>query len=67
MPATAKSSFSREDQIAALAHSFWEQDGRPEGRAEEHWLRAAVLVDGEGAPKAVTARKPVAKKLRKVS
>ena len=65
MPATAKSYVNRDEQIAALAHSFWEQDGRPDGRAEEHWLRAAVLVDGEDGPK---QKKPTAaKKPRKLS
>ncbi len=29
-----------EDEIAALAHRYYEKEGRPEGRAHEHWLRA---------------------------
>ena len=36
---------SRDQRIADLAYRIWEEDGRPEGRAEAHWLRAAVLVD----------------------
>jgi hypothetical protein len=36
---------SRDQRIADLAYRMWEEDGRPEGRAEAHWLRAAVLVD----------------------
>ena len=40
----------RDQRIADLAYRIWEEDGRPEGRAEAHWLRAAVLVD-ESAPK----------------
>ena len=28
------------EDIAALAKSYWEEEGRPEGKAEEHWLRA---------------------------
>jgi hypothetical protein len=68
MPATAKSIANRDEQVAALAHSFWEQDGRPDGRAEEHWLRAAVLVDGEAAPKAAAPKKAAAaKKPKKLS
>lgn len=35
----------RDQQIADLAYKFWEQEGYPEGRAEEHWLRAAAIVD----------------------
>jgi hypothetical protein len=32
------------EQIAALAHSIWEQEGRPEGRAVEHWLMAELQI-----------------------
>lgn len=39
----------RDQRIADLAYRMWEEDGRPEGLAEAHWLRAAVLVD-EMAP-----------------
>ena len=28
------------DAIAARAQEIWEEEGRPDGRAEEHWLRA---------------------------
>lgn len=27
-------------EIAALAQRYYEEEGRPEGRAVEHWLRA---------------------------
>ncbi|MEA3213557.1 MAG: hypothetical protein QOE70_6614 [Chthoniobacter sp.] len=29
-----------EEQIADLARKFWEEEGQPEGKAEEHWNRA---------------------------
>jgi len=29
--------------IAALAHAIWEKQGRPEGRALEHWREAEEL------------------------
>jgi hypothetical protein len=29
-----------EIEIAALAYRFYEEEGRPEGRANDHWLRA---------------------------
>ena len=46
------------DQIAALAHKFWEDEGRPEGKAEAHWLRATeVLTKPAAAPAAKTAAK----------
>lgn len=31
---------SHEDRIRERAHSIWELEGRPEGRAGEHWYRA---------------------------
>ena len=30
----------KQEDIAALAQKFWEEEGQPEGKAEEHWLRA---------------------------
>jgi hypothetical protein len=56
----------RDQLIADLAFRLWEEEGRPEGRAEDHWLRAAVLVD-EAAPakKPVASKKPAAKKTAK--
>jgi hypothetical protein len=29
-----------QDDIASLARKFWEDEGQPEGKAEEHWQRA---------------------------
>lgn len=29
-----------ESRIRDLAHRFWEEEGRPEGREVEHWCRA---------------------------
>ena len=43
-----------EDEIRARAHQIWEQEGRPDGRAHDHWERAkAEIMSGanlEGAP-----------------
>ncbi len=33
---------NREDALQSLAYKFWEEEGRPEGRAEAHWLRAVA-------------------------
>ena len=30
----------QEAEIAALAYHFYEEEGRPEGKASDHWLRA---------------------------
>ncbi len=35
------------DEIAALAHRFWEEEGRPEGKAAEHWQRAVETLQTE--------------------
>jgi len=59
---------ANKDQIAALAHKFWEDEGRPEGRAEAHWLRATeVLAAPAAAPvaKAAVKAKAPAKKAAK--
>jgi len=29
-----------EDEIRRHAYEIWEREGRPEGRAEEHWRQA---------------------------
>lgn len=39
-----------EDRVRVRAYELWEQDGRPDGRADEYWHRAAALVANEQAP-----------------
>ena len=34
--------------IREQAYYFWEQDGRPEGRETEYWMRAMVAVTAKG-------------------
>jgi hypothetical protein len=44
----------REDPEARIrdrAYALWEEEGRPEGRAAEHWERARRLVEAEEDPK----------------
>ncbi|MDX2081681.1 MAG: DUF2934 domain-containing protein [Terrimicrobiaceae bacterium] len=36
---------SREQKIAEIARRIYEEEGRPEGRAAEHWARAEKMVD----------------------
>ena len=43
------------ERIKWRAYSLWEQEGRPQGRAHDHWLRAEAEVtgansDGEVSP-----------------
>ncbi|MBX3539808.1 MAG: DUF2934 domain-containing protein [Chelatococcus sp.] len=34
----------RENRIRQRAHQLWEEEGRPEGRAERHWFQAKEIV-----------------------
>jgi hypothetical protein len=34
-----------QEEISRLAHQLWEDEGRPEGRAREHWARAARMLE----------------------
>jgi len=46
------------DEIARVAHSLWEAEGRPEGRDHEHWMQAKRLIE-EGRAEAEGAPRPV--------
>lgn len=35
------------DGITARAHRIWEEEGRPDGRADEHWRRAEQELRGD--------------------
>jgi len=57
-----------EQRIRDRAHKIWEEEGRPEGRAETHWEQARALVASEGGlPKSEPKSKPkaAAKKKKK--
>jgi hypothetical protein len=34
------------ERVRQRAYSLWEQEGRPEGQAEDHWRRAEAEVAG---------------------
>jgi hypothetical protein len=36
-----------EERKRRIAHALWEQEGRPEGRAEIHWQEACRIVEAE--------------------
>jgi hypothetical protein len=38
---------NREERIRQKAHELWEQAGRPQDRAEDHWSEAERLIDRE--------------------
>jgi hypothetical protein len=33
------------EEIRQLAHRIWEEEGKPEGRALEHWVRATQTLE----------------------
>jgi len=39
----------REQRIREIAYFLWEQEGYPDGRAEEHWAAAEAVVDAQDA------------------
>lgn len=38
----------RESEIRERSYQIWESEGRPEGRAWDHWLRAETELQAEG-------------------
>jgi hypothetical protein len=41
-----------EDEIRAKAYEMWEQAGCPEGRAEDYWAQAQMILSGGTASEA---------------
>lgn len=39
-----KSDMEREERIRLLAYRLWEEEGCPDGKAEEHWQKATALL-----------------------
>lgn len=60
-----------EDQIRETAYLFWLDDGQPQGRDEEHWLRAVDAltkpVAKERAARKTPAKPRAASKAKKTS
>jgi hypothetical protein len=42
------------EQIEQRAREIWEEEGRPDGRSAEHWLRAEAEIAGGDAGTAMT-------------
>ena len=34
------------EYIKKVAHELWQSEGRPEGKSEQHWQQARILVEG---------------------
>ena len=47
VPPNALADAEREERIRKRAYQLWEEDGAPEGKAEEYWHRARQLIDQE--------------------
>ena len=43
-----KGFLQREERIRRRAYEIWEREGRPEGRASEHWYEAARELESKG-------------------
>jgi len=50
------------DEIAPIAHSYWEAEGHPEGRAEEHWKRAEAHLISNRAEQQAAGTEPHARR-----
>ncbi len=44
---TVETQPSRDERVGVLAYQIWEEEGCPDDKAEEHWLRACEMVDAE--------------------
>ncbi len=49
---------NRHAEIERRAYLFWEREGRPEGKALEHWLRAEREFEGQERPQAADTSEP---------
>ena len=46
-----------EEAVRVAAYFLWENEGRPEGRADEHWERAAAIEGQMGDEEKVMANR----------
>jgi len=53
-------------RISQLAHKLWEEEGRPMGRAETHWLQAEAMVNAEAQVKKPVKKRATRSKVHKV-
>ena len=53
-------SLTKREQVERLAYYLYEDEGRPEGRAAEHWARAEEFIQSQRLAIAASAEKPQA-------
>jgi hypothetical protein len=44
-----------EEEIRARSYAIWEREGRPNGKAEEHWQRASAQLELESVEKHIAS------------
>jgi|HubBroStandDraft_6_1064221.scaffolds.fasta_scaffold753448_2 hypothetical protein len=49
-------SYWHEHKIRERAYAIWEEEGRPEGKETEHWLRAEAEIGAEESEAAEEAQ-----------
>lgn len=54
-----------EAKIREKARELWLAEGKPEGRADQHWLEAEAIIRAEAEAKPKTTRKPRAAAAKK--
>jgi hypothetical protein len=47
MPRLGRAKMDHDDKVRVIAYRLWEQEGRPDGRALDHWPKAEALWDDE--------------------
>jgi hypothetical protein len=51
----AKSDRNGEQGVREAAYFIWEQEGRPDGRAQSHWVRAVSEASGDAPDRNLAA------------
>jgi hypothetical protein len=49
---------SKHEEIESLAYRLYEDEGKPEGRADEHWTKAEEIVQGQRSAIAAAPEEP---------
>lgn len=52
----------REEAVRARAYALWHEQGRPDGKDQEHWLQAEREHDGHDGPAVTPAAAAVSAK-----
>lgn len=57
----------RDDEIRQLAYQIWQEEGCPDGREVQHWLKAQVLWEDTNRPqsKRKQSKAPKGRKTRR--